>query len=87
MSPDGVASVRELDQRVSGGVQVRLLWSAPERRAWVTVLDIQSGEGFLLDVGEESALDVFHHPFAYGAVRRSVLVTRCELRPPAEIAG
>lgn len=87
MSPDSVTSVRELDERVSAGIQVRLLWSAHADCAWVTVLDLRSGEGFRLDIGaDESPRDVFHHPFAYRAVRPAVPVAGSELRP-AEVAG
>jgi hypothetical protein len=86
MSPDSFASVRELDERVSGGIQVRLLWSAFEDRAWVAVLDIQSGETFRVDVSSgESALDVFHHPFAYGAVRTGLPAGGAESSWPAEV--
>jgi len=87
MSADRVTSVRELDERVSGGIQVRLLWSASQDRAWVAVLDIQSGETFRVDVSSgESALDVFHHPFAYNATRPGVPFGRREAWP-AEVTS
>lgn len=80
MTPEGVTSVYELDERVSAGIQVRLMYSAHEACAFVTVLDLQSGESFCLEVGaEESAHDVFHHPYAYSAARLVAPVTREEL--------
>lgn len=88
MSPEAVISVRELDQRVCGRVQVRLLWSADVGRPWVTVLDIQTGEGFRIDVvGHESARDVFHHPFAYRGVRAALSPASSGVPRPAEVTG
>jgi len=88
MSPDVVISVRELDERVNAGIQVRLLWSPVDGRAWVAVLDLQSGERFRVEVGaDESARDVFHHPFAYRAARSSVGVGGGGSERAAELAG
>ena len=59
---------RELDHRSNDRIDVRLLWRERDDRVIVTVADGKTGERFTVDVPEgESALDVFHHPFAYAA--------------------
>lgn len=68
MAAENLTSVRELDARVSDGIQVRLLWSPDDGRVLVSVTNIRSAHAFSLEVGEdESPGDVFHHPFAYAA--------------------
>jgi hypothetical protein len=64
---------RELDQRVSDGIEVRMLWRERDDAVFVTVSDARSGDSFSLDVRPgERAMDVFHHPYVYAAARRSV---------------
>ena len=64
----GPASLRELDSRVSDGIQVDLMWCERTGRAWVVVTDSRTGEAFSLPVRDgERPLDVFHHPYAYAA--------------------
>jgi hypothetical protein len=59
-------TLRELDHRVSDGIDVRLLWRPHDDRALVSVSDAKTGGSFTLEVGaDQRALDVFHHPFAY----------------------
>jgi hypothetical protein len=59
---------RELDHRSNDRIDVRLLWRERDDRLIVTVADGKTGERFSVDVPEdESAVDVFHHPFAYAA--------------------
>jgi hypothetical protein len=59
---------RELDSRTSDGIEVRLLWHPHDARVSVAVHDTKTGEAFELPVREgERALEVFHHPYAYGA--------------------
>jgi len=66
------ASPRELDSRVSDGIQVRLLWHPADDHVSVAVHDGKTGEAFELAVGEgEHPRDVFHHPYAYAADRRA----------------
>jgi hypothetical protein len=66
MTPALLTSIRELDSRMSNGIQVRLLWSALDGRVWVAVLDSVSRDAFCVEVREgERAVDVFHHPYAY----------------------
>jgi hypothetical protein len=65
-------ALRELDHRVSDGIDVRLLWRPRDDRALVSVSDVKTGESFTVEVGpDQRALDVFHHPFAYQGNRRS----------------
>jgi hypothetical protein len=59
---------RELDSRSNDRIEVRLLWHQRDDRVIVAVADGKTGERFTVPVRDgESALDVFHHPFAYAA--------------------
>jgi hypothetical protein len=59
---------RELDARTSDGIYVRLLWHPEDDRVSVVVNDTKTGQRFELPIhGDEQALDVFHHPYAYAA--------------------
>ncbi len=61
-------TTRELDRRTGDGIEVRLLWCQTDGHATVAVTDTKTGEAFELAVREgESALEVFHHPYAYAA--------------------
>jgi hypothetical protein len=61
-------STFELDSRTNDGIEVRLLWHAPENRVTVTAHDTRSGEVVEIPVRRpERALEVFHHPYAYAA--------------------
>jgi hypothetical protein len=72
MNTHETAELRELDHRVSDGIDVRLLWRPHDDRAVVAVSDAKSGESFAIVVGrDQRALDVFHHPFAYAGNRRT----------------
>jgi hypothetical protein len=63
-------AVRELDHREQDGLDVTLLWYEREDYASVVVADSKTGEAFELVLGTgDSALDVFHHPYAYAALR------------------
>ena len=60
--------IRELDSRVSDGIEVRLLWRAQDERVLVAVCDGRTGDAFSVEVADDQrALDVFHHPYAYAA--------------------
>ncbi len=62
--------LRELHSRDANGLLVRLLWSRTDDHTIVAVLDIATGVSFHIDVHvDESALDVFQHPYAYAALR------------------
>jgi hypothetical protein len=66
MATDVLSSIQELAGRRCDGLHVRLVWSAMERRAWVSVIDVKRGQTVGVPIGDnESPLDVFHHPFAY----------------------
>jgi hypothetical protein len=61
---------RELDSRTNNGIEVRLLWRPADDRALVAVTDTKTGEAIELMVRKgDSALDAFHHPYAYAAWR------------------
>jgi len=68
MNAEALTSTHELDSRVSGGLQVRLLWCEHDGRLWVSVIDTRTGDAFRLEVAEgERPVDVFNHPYAYAA--------------------
>jgi hypothetical protein len=61
---------RELDHRVSDGIDVRMLWRRHDDRVLVAVADRRTGEAFSIEVADgERAAAVFRHPFAYAASR------------------
>ena len=64
---------RELDHRHSNGIHVTLSWCPAHDLLYVTVLD-EAGDSFELVVGPHEALEVFHHPYAYAAHRKTVLL-------------
>jgi hypothetical protein len=61
----------ELDQRVSAGFEISLLWVRRANSLVVAVEDRRTGQSFELPVTNDEALDVFNHPFAYVAARGS----------------
>jgi hypothetical protein len=62
--------MHELHSRISDGIHVRLLWHRRHDRVAVAVDDAKTGDAFTVDVRKgERALDVFHHPYAYAALR------------------
>jgi hypothetical protein len=61
----------ELDQRVSAGFEISLLWIRRDNNLVVSVEDRRTGESFDLPVSSDEALEVFNHPFAYVAARGS----------------
>ena len=60
---------RELDFRAANGIEVSLLWLKRTNRLTVAVNDTTAGELFEFAVEPHNALDAFHHPYAYAAVR------------------
>jgi hypothetical protein len=62
---------RELAQRLSGTVEVLLLWFPEVDRVEVSVRDPSTGAGFHVEVAPGSALDAFYHPYAYAARREN----------------
>jgi hypothetical protein len=66
MTTTANTTLRELDHRVSDGIDVTLFWRPEDDRAVVAVSDAKTGESFTLEVApDQNALDVFHHPYAY----------------------
>jgi hypothetical protein len=62
----------ELDQRISDGIEVRLLWCPDDGRVLVAVSDARTGEDFTIEVEDHKrARDVFHHPYAYAPADRA----------------
>ena len=65
-------TIRELAHRRNDGLDIRLLWNSATNEVTVALHDNKTGDGFEVAVGpDERALDVFHHPFAYAAVREA----------------
>ena len=64
-----VRAARELAHRLSGTVEVRLLWHPEIDRVELSVRDLATGAGFHIEVAPDNAIDAFHHPYAYAARR------------------
>jgi hypothetical protein len=60
---------RELAHRASNGIEVSLFWGPSNGEIVVEVFDWSSEQYFELSVPSECALDAFHHPYAYAALR------------------
>ena len=58
---------KELDSRSANGIEVSLLWNKRTNQVTVAVNDSASGDVFQLAVEPHTALDAFHHPYAYAA--------------------
>lgn len=58
---------RELDHRISDGIEVTLFWTKSTNRVTVEVLDRRSRERLEFDVDRHHALDAFRHPYVYAA--------------------
>lgn len=70
MSTQVLRSVRELDHRVSDGIDVWMLWCEADDRVLVAVDDNRTGGHLCVEVREgDSPLEAFHHPYAYAAHR------------------
>ena len=65
----GPPRCRELAERSSNGLRVRLLWREGTKRLWV---EVQEPDDLVLaiPVKSERALDAFHHPYAYALTPR-----------------
>jgi hypothetical protein len=58
-------AVRELDRRINGGFDVRLLWNSQTNRVFVAVEHQRHGDTLEFEVRAADALEAFHHPFVY----------------------
>jgi hypothetical protein len=65
------APARELAQRLSGTVEVLLLWHCEIDRVELSVRDLSTGGSFHLEVAPANAIDAFYHPYAYAARREN----------------
>jgi hypothetical protein len=59
------ASLRELAHREQDGLEITLFWDARSNKVSIEVVDQRHESSFLLPVAGDSALDAFHHPYAY----------------------
>jgi hypothetical protein len=59
----------ELAHRNHDQVDVSLVWDRPTDDLFVVVADGRTGVEFTLPAARDRALDVYYHPFAYGALR------------------
>lgn len=60
----------ELAYRSNDGIYVTMFWDSASNRVTVAVADSKTDDAFdILVAPGERALDVFHHPYAYRAVR------------------
>ena len=70
MTAETTTLTRELDRRLSDGIEVRLLWRPHDDVCLVAVSDARTQESFAIEVRPgEKPTDVFHHPYAYAASR------------------
>jgi hypothetical protein len=77
MTVHELVAARELDRRSDDDVDVALFWHPTGNRIWVSVTDHTTGDAFTVDVrAGDRALDVFHHPYAYGVARRGQTTRR-----------
>jgi hypothetical protein len=61
--------IRELDRRVSDGIDIRLCWSPQDGEVFVALADHKTGDAFEVAVRRgESALEVFDDPHAFAAL-------------------
>ena len=58
-------TIRELDRRISDGIDVQLLWNSVADQIMVAVHDTRNDESFEIQVAAADALLAFHHPYAY----------------------
>jgi hypothetical protein len=63
------APTRELAQRLSGTVEVLLLWHPQIDQVELSVHDFVTGASFQIEVEPGTAIDAFYHPYAYAAYR------------------
>jgi hypothetical protein len=66
-TPAPTAPTRELAQRLSGTVEVLLLWLPETDGVELSLHDRATDVSFHLEVAPEDAIDAFHHPWAYAA--------------------
>jgi hypothetical protein len=65
------APTRELAQRLSGAVEILLLWQPEVDGVELSLRDLVTGAGFQFEVEPGNAIDAFYHPYAYAARREN----------------
>jgi hypothetical protein len=60
---------RELAHRSADGIEVTLLWIPDADAVAVRVRERDADNVFEIDVARDQALNAFHHPYAYAALR------------------
>jgi hypothetical protein len=76
-------SPRELDRRVSDGLEVTLLWYPQTKRLTIEVYDDVADQMFEFDVPPQCADDAFRHPYAYAP---TAIVLRAAKRRAASVS-
>jgi hypothetical protein len=66
-TPKEEPGMTELARRSSDNIDVSLLWDRDRDNLFVVVEDISTGDRCSLVAQRERALDIYYHPFAYGA--------------------
>jgi len=64
-------TILELDHRSCGSLDVSLFWNPETNALFVQVIDWGEEDDFSVPVEAASALQAFHHPYAYAPPRRS----------------
>lgn len=64
--------VRELDRRMSDGIEVTLLWNSHTGRVSVAIEDARRDESFEFEVAPSQARAAFAHPYAHAPARTTV---------------
>jgi len=59
------AQARELAQRLTGVVEVILLWHPDVDSVELALRDLETGTRCRIDVAPEHAIDAFYHPYVY----------------------
>ena len=70
----GEGATRELAQRLSGTLEVLLLWHPEGDWVELSLRDLAVGADYRVEVAPGSALDAFYHPYAYVAGSDSCLI-------------
>jgi len=65
-SMDAGDQIVDLAERHTTDLDVVLMWARHSGRLWVVVTHRRSGRTARVATSAVNALDVFHHPFAYG---------------------
>jgi hypothetical protein len=60
---------RELAHRICAGFDVMLLWNPADDSLAVRVVSHDDAETYELAVPRDQALNAFHHPFVYAALK------------------